>query len=127
MRFVLLIASVACSIACAVTMFGVHPTTHAQAPSQVESLQADALMRDAIAAAGSIHPGATRAEVERNFIPDGGAQNGQVTRYMWRKSHLIRIDVTFTAAPETRSLAGLLPTDEVVGVSKPYLEIPGKK
>ena len=65
----------------------------------------------------------TRAEVEKKFTPDGGLQAYLTTRYTYLKSSLIKIDVKYKAAVESKT-GFLSPNDIVVSVSKPYLEYP---
>lgn len=78
------------------------------------------LVRGALYDALYLKPGMTRADIERNFITDGGAMRMTDGRYLYRRCHYIKIDVTFTLVrPKTIS-----PEDTIVSVSKPYLEQP---
>ena len=78
------------------------------------------LVRGALFDVSHLKPGMTRADIERNFITDGGAMRMTDGRYLYRRCHYIKVDVTFTLArPQTISQE-----DTIVSVSKPYLEQP---
>ncbi len=93
--------------------------TLGQAFEEKESLGCG-LVRGALFDVSHLKPGMTRADIERNFITDGGAMRMTDGRYLYRRCHYIKIDATFTLAhPQTIS-----PEDTIVSVSKPYLEQP---
>lgn len=86
-----------------------------------------ALIRQALDDTSHIKAGMTRAEVEKNFQPDGGLQSfsesSSTTRYVYLKCKFIKIEVKFKAAVVNE--AGFSsPNDTVIIVSKPYLEYP---
>jgi hypothetical protein len=81
------------------------------------------LIKEAILATGDIKAGSLRQTVERSFVLDGGTQTRQTSRYVFKKCHFIKIDVTFERG-DTLTSGGNSPRDKVVGVSKPYLEYP---
>ncbi len=80
-------------------------------------------LEKAIKTVSDIPSGEVRAELERDFILDGGFQTAQISRYVYRACHLIKIDVEFTIS-NSSSLPEPAPTDQVKHVSKRYLEYP---
>lgn len=81
------------------------------------------IVEQAIAAANAVEPGMTRAEVEKEFVEDGGAQFfGQPTRYVYRRCTQIKIDVDFAVPGPAKSPGVPNPQDRVKSVSRPYLE-----
>ena len=93
--------------------------------SQRTDKPACALVHSAIASAAELKPGATRADVERNFELDGGLQFTKKSTYSLKACHSIKIEVEFSAEG-IEERAEPLSTDKVVSVSKPYLEYPFK-
>jgi hypothetical protein len=81
------------------------------------------LVQDALKASDAVKPGMSRKDVEAQFESDGGMQTGAWGRYVFRRCRTIKIDVRFTGADEGTG-AAMLPTDKVLGASRPYLEIP---
>jgi hypothetical protein len=71
-----------------------------------------------------IKVGDPRSKVELNFVEDGGLQFPPQTRYLWKDCKYVKIEVEFS--PGTNDWSKFLPTDKVVKVSKPYLELPAK-
>ena len=69
--------------------------------------------------------GDPRSKVELNFEEDGGMQFPPQTRYLWKDCKYVKIEVEFSRAGASDWLH-FLPTDKVVKVSKPYLELPDK-
>jgi hypothetical protein len=80
-------------------------------------------LEKAMKAVREIQLGEARAELERDFVLDGGLQTAQNSRYVYRACHFIKIDVGFTIS-NASSLPEPAPTDQVRHVSKPYLEYP---
>ena len=82
----------------------------------------EALIVDALKQVDELKPGTPRAVLEHGFEEDGGLQFAAHSRYVLKKCHFIKIDVEFSGgAIENRAA---LPTDQVVTVSRPYLEYP---
>jgi hypothetical protein len=86
--------------------------------------QLEALIREAISAVGKLKEGSIRSEVERDFILDGGLQSRGTSRYIFKNSRYIKIEVTFSNDERSGSWIDGSPEDRVVNVSKPYLEYP---
>ena len=80
-------------------------------------------LEKAIKVVSEIHSGEARADLERDFVLDGGLQFPKTSRYVYRTCHLIKIDVEFTIS-NSSALPEPAPTDQVKHVSKPYLEYP---
>ena len=95
-------------------------TTYPQQPSTCDGCS---VVQDALKASDALKPGMSRKDLEERFEPDGGMQTGGWGRYVFRRCRTIKIDVRFSGAEEGRG-AEMLPTDKLVGVSRPYLETP---
>jgi hypothetical protein len=94
-------------------------TAHAQAPAGCEGC---ALMEAALKAVQNLSPGSPRAKVELDFRPDGGLQPFQgPTRYVFKKCPLVKVDIEFTHFDGEQDG---LPSDQIINVSRPYLEYP---
>jgi hypothetical protein len=70
----------------------------------------------------AVKVGATRAEVEKLFVPEGGISTVLQKTYSFRKCPYFKVDVEFTAQIDSPS--GGSPNDKVVKISKPYLDWP---
>jgi hypothetical protein len=94
-------------------------TAYAQAPAQCDDCS---LVEEALKAVAGLTPGTPRSKVELSFRADGGLQSiPGPTRYIFKKCPLIKIEVEFT---HFEGQQDGLPSDEVVKVSRPYLEYP---
>ena len=82
---------------------------------------AEAVITEALRAAGDLKVGDTRACVERSFELEGGLQIREKSRYVFKNCGYIKIDVEFSKKGDALP-AGFPFTDIVVHVSKPYLE-----
>ena len=100
----------------------------AQQPSNVQQPsrqdQLEALIKEVLEVAGNLKEGSIRSEVERDFTLDGGIQFRGTSRYMFKKCHFIKIEVTFSKDERAGTWIDGSPEDRVVTVSKPYLEYP---
>jgi len=91
----------------------------AQAPAQCDGC---ALMEEALKTVQGLTPGTPRSKVELDFRADGGLQQiPGPTRYLFKKCPLIKIEVEFT---HFEGQQDGMPSDQVVKVSRPYLEYP---
>jgi hypothetical protein len=81
------------------------------------------MVQQALTAAKNIKLGMTRRDVEKAFQLDGGLVFPTETRYTYADCPFIKIDVTFKSSKPDFG-GGFDPADEVVQVSKPYLEGP---
>jgi hypothetical protein len=77
------------------------------------------VIEEALRETSKLEPGITRDKVEVTFVLDGGMQFGRTSRYSFRKCPSIKVDVEFSG-----SRADSSPTDRIVKVSRPYLELP---
>ncbi len=77
------------------------------------------VIEEALQETGKLKSGITRDKVEVTFVLDGGMQFGRTSRYSFRKCPSIKVDVEFSG-----SRADSSPTDRIVKVSRPYLELP---
>ena len=85
-----------------------------------QDANACSVVQQALVASREIKAGATRADVERHFVRDGGVQFRQTTRYVYRQCPYLRLDVDFDV---TRgAAASFSPEDKVVKVSKLYVD-----
>ena len=80
----------------------------------------------ALAQMQALHPGMKRADLDQLFTMEGGIRGGLT--YVYRECPLIKVDFEFKRAPETkydpegRVISGLSPDDEIISISKPYLQ-----
>lgn len=101
-----------------------------QEPQQMPASRCDACseVTQALEAAQKINEGATREDVEKEFVHDGGLFSRDQTIYVYRQCHSIKIAVSFTHDPADTSaessFAEGAPGDRVKSVSRPYLEYP---
>ena len=94
-------------------------TASAQDPAQCDSC---ALVEEALKTVQGLTPGTPRSKVELDFRADGGLQQiPGPTRYLFKKCPLIKIEVEFT---HFEGQQDGMPSDQVVKVSRPYLEYP---
>ena len=77
------------------------------------------VIEEALQETSKLKLGITRDKVEVTFVLDGGMQFGRTSRYSFRKCPSIKVDVEFSG-----SRADSSPTDRIVKVSRPYLELP---
>ncbi len=80
-------------------------------------------MREVLAKVDGLKPGDSRAKVESDFELDGGLQFSEHGRYSWKRCPFIKIDVKFSSTG-MKQTPEFLPEDEIVSVSKPYVEYP---
>lgn len=89
-----------------------------QAPKQSACCS---IVEEALVSAGNIKPGMTRADIEKNFVMDGGLNFNATSFYTYRECPLIKIRVDFsTWTPGGEDS----PKDIVKSVSEPYLQYP---
>ncbi len=81
------------------------------------------VIEEALKAVRQLGPGASRQQLDVEFEMDGGLQDMRGSRYVYRRCHSIKIDVRFEKAPEGMG-AETRPSDRLVSVSRPYLELP---
>jgi hypothetical protein len=67
---------------------------------------------------------ATRGEVVKYFVPDGGLQFPAKTRYVYSACEYLHVDVEFELVKPSEIAS--LPDDKVIGVSKLYVEYPAQ-
>jgi hypothetical protein len=100
----------------------------AQQPSSTQQTsnqdQLETLIKEAISIVGNLKEGSIRAEVERDFMLDGGLQSRGTSRYMLKKCRFIKIEVTFSKDERSGTWIDGSPNDIVTSVTKPYLEYP---
>jgi len=83
--------------------------------------QIDVILREC----HTIKPGMTRADLLKVFQEDGGLTTAASSRYVHRRSHIIKVDVQFFPADPNRRKDirdSERPTDIIIKISKPYLE-----
>jgi len=77
------------------------------------------VIEEALQETSKLKPGITRDKVEVTFVLDGGMHFRRTSRYSFRKCPSIKVDVEFSG-----SRADSSPTDRIIKVSRPYLELP---
>jgi mannosyltransferase OCH1-like enzyme len=68
--------------------------------------------------------GASRQDVAKYFVPDGGMQFPAKTRYVYPSCEYLHVDVEFELIKPAE--VAFLPEDKVIGVSKLYVDYPAK-
>jgi hypothetical protein len=95
----------------------------AAAPAAPSALsQTPQVILDAMNVVRGLKAGDTRAEVERNFVLDGGLNSNRESTYLFKGCCCIKIRVDFSLSPGSTSYFST--ADTVIRVSKPYLECP---
>ena len=98
------------------------PLTRAR--NQDEAASACPLIKQALKDYSQLKVGSTRADVEKYFVQDGGAQFPDATRYVYPQFKYLHVDVDFAhSGPADRLFS---PADTVTRVSKMYVEYPAK-
>ena len=82
------------------------------------------LLEKALLDQAHVKVGVTRREIEKYFLPDGGAQFPSSTRYVYPKCPLVHMDVEFQAKGDVKH--PFSPEDIVIKASKLYLDYPLK-
>ena len=72
-----------------------------------------------LAAIQKLQPGATRADLEKLFVTDGGISTLDQQTYVYRECPYIKVDVEFSLNPK-----GVRSQDTINAISKPYLAMP---
>jgi len=107
-----------------ITIFVVLSSFQMHAQRAPERSACCSIVEQALASVDNIKPGMTRADIEKNFVMDGGLDFGLTSIYTYKECPLIKIRVDFsTGTPGGGSDS---PKDIVKSVSKPYLEYPTK-
>jgi hypothetical protein len=70
----------------------------------------------------TIKPGATRAELLRVFVEEGGLSTRTQRRYAYRECPYIKVDVTFEPVGEPAEKLKELQPDKIARISQPFLE-----
>jgi len=98
----------------------------AQSSANQPQINCCSAVEHAMQVVGRIQKGLLRAEIEKEFVADGGFNTRQHTRYSLRACHEIKVDITFaldkTVDKTAVNFAERSPTDAVSAFSKPYLE-----
>jgi len=82
------------------------------------------IVSQALSAVDRVKVGSSRADVEKAFEPDGGLFSREHTVYVFKRCPSIKIAIDFSLDKYVHVFASGAPTDQVVSVSKPYLEYP---
>jgi hypothetical protein len=78
------------------------------------------ILEQALTDANNIRKGMRRSEVEKVFVEDGGLTFLPKSRYIYRKCHLLKIEVDYEMTTKDKTSAD----DTVKKVSKLYVELP---
>jgi predicted membrane-bound spermidine synthase len=84
-----------------------------------------AVVQQALSDYQHIKAGATRREVEKYFVLDGGLQFRSKTTYAYPKCNYIKLEIEFSPAPSGAPVL-LSPDDTVTKVSKLFVGYPAK-
>jgi hypothetical protein len=95
----------------------------ATAQPQQSQEQPCRLIVQALEAAKKLKPGMLRADIEKDFQPDGGVSFRTQGRYVFRMCPYIKIDVNFDLQGPTETPSPS-PKDRIATVSRLYLEYP---
>lgn len=110
-------------VAAALLAISFLPALFGQATAQQATIcDGCTLIEEAMKAAQSLTPGTPRSKVEIDFRSDGGLQPlPGPTRYVFKKCSAIKIEIEFTHFDGQQDG---LSSDQVIKVSRPYLESP---
>jgi len=96
---------------------------HSARPQQSgEESHCCSIVQQALAALGQIKKGTKRADIEREFVLDGGIYSRSETVYKYKLCPYIKVRVAFTLDPAYKGFADGSPNDTANSVSKPYVE-----
>lgn len=84
-----------------------------------------AVVQQALSDYQHIKAGASRRDVEKFFVLDGGLQFRNSTTYAYPKCNYIKLEIDFSPAPSGTPVL-LSPDDTVTKVSKLFVEYPAK-
>lgn len=82
-----------------------------------------AIVAEAMTSLSQLQNGDSRLKAEQEFQLDGGLHTAQQGTYVYQKCHTIKVDIQFTGQ-EVGTKPGFLPSDKIIGISRPYLESP---
>jgi hypothetical protein len=85
-----------------------------------------AIVAQAIDAIGRIKKDTARADIEKDFVADGGIFSRDETIYTYRLCPYVKIKVYFSLDPSSNDFARGSPRDVARSLSKPYLEYPAR-
>jgi hypothetical protein len=84
--------------------------------------QCCSVVRQALDAIGRIKKDTKRADIEKEFIPDGGIYSRSRTVYRFKLCTYIKVQISFTLDPKYKGFVDGSPIDTANSVSKPYIE-----
>ena len=114
-------ASLVCILSVCVLWYW--PSSHAACAGGGES-QSCRLVVEALEATSKLKTGMLRADIERDFDPDGGMSVQDRGTFTYRRCHYIKIDIEFKIRGNATSTHSFSPEDEVSKISRPYLSYP---
>jgi hypothetical protein len=121
MRLPLRLAALGCLLSACILWYW--PRGHAASAEAVES-QGCGLVAEALDSASKLKAGMLRAEIEKEFEPDGGlSARGQGT-FTYRRCHYIKIDIQFKVHEDDPNTYPFSSEDQASKISKPYLAYP---
>jgi hypothetical protein len=82
------------------------------------------VVEQALDSVSKLKPGMLRADVERDFQPDGGISVRDRATYTYRRCHYIKINVAFSTLGNDPSAERSSPEDQISKVSAPFLAYP---
>jgi hypothetical protein len=72
--------------------------------------------------AGKVKPGMTREELLKVFSTEGGISTARQRTFVYQGCSLIKVDVEFSVAEKDGGVEER-PSDKILKISKPYLEL----
>jgi len=79
---------------------------------------------DALADIGKIKAGMKRKDLDEMFFVDGGLSSIITRRLVYKKCNFIKVEVKFRLIDGNNKFPKQTPDDEIIEISKPYLEHP---
>jgi hypothetical protein len=107
-------------ILAAVSLLNFSRVSNGQSPTPDCKCAADA----ALSEIGKITAGMRRRDLERMFSVDGGISAVDPQRFVYKKCGFIKVDVKFEFVDKGKRFPKADAADEILAVSKPYLEQP---
>jgi hypothetical protein len=82
------------------------------------------LVAEALNSTTKLKVGMLRADLEKDFDPDGGISGQDRGMFTYKRCHYIKIEVEFEAHEISSGSQASSPTDRVSKISRPYLAYP---
>jgi len=104
------------ALVCVVAVIAIAQSGYQQSPSDIDREHRE-WIAVTLRAMQTIKVGMTRSDLMKMFTTESGLSTTSQRRYVYRQCPYIKVDVKFAASSRDEEL----PTDKIIGVSRPYL------